>query len=71
MNKNFGTLTVKSEGSEIFINGKKKGNGVFQGNLNCGKHHYTILTEQFPAGTYIVTLATANTVENTKVLISK
>ncbi|MBN2857992.1 MAG: PEGA domain-containing protein [Candidatus Delongbacteria bacterium] len=38
MNKNFGTLKINADKSEIFINGKKEGNGAYQGNLSPGRY---------------------------------
>lgn len=44
MNKNFGTLIIKAEGSDIYINGKKEGSGSFQGNMKPGK--YTVAAKK-------------------------
>ncbi|MBN2858037.1 MAG: PEGA domain-containing protein, partial [Candidatus Delongbacteria bacterium] len=38
MNKNFGTLIVKSLGSDIYVNGERKGTSEFKANLPPGKY---------------------------------
>jgi len=38
MNKNFGVLKIKANGSQILINGEKKSTDEFQGNMKPGKY---------------------------------